>query len=111
MYGDIVREARTSRGLTQTELSNVSGIDQPNISAIEAGRRLPSAATLHQLLLCCGYELVAIAGERVIRFPADPEDVAGDVAASEPIKLTKRQRVAAVVAALDASEAIVRARR
>lgn len=110
MYGDIVKQARTSRGLTQAELAQISGIDQPNISAIESGRRMPTASTLHQLLLCCGYEMLASAGDKRIKFPATADDLPGDVGPSEPPKLTKKQRVAAVVAVLDASEAILRSR-
>ena len=110
MYGDVVRRARRSRGLTQAQLAAISGVDQPNISAIELGRRQPSAATLHQLLLACGYEVLAAAGDNIIRFPASADDVPGDVVASVPVPLTPKQRVAAVAAALDASEAIVRGR-
>lgn len=110
MYGDLVRNARRSRGLTQSQLAEVSGLAQPNISAIEIGTRQPSAATLHQLLLACGYEVLAVAGDHVIPFPATPDDLPGDAPASCPPVLTVRQRVDAVVAVLDASEATIRSR-
>jgi predicted nucleotidyltransferase/DNA-binding XRE family transcriptional regulator len=57
--GELLRQARTSAGLTQVELAQRLGIQQSVISAYESGRRQPSvptlatmiAATEHQLLL------------------------------------------------------------
>ncbi|CAN5130078.1 hypothetical protein BH24ACT1_BH24ACT1_04530 [soil metagenome] len=69
MYGSFVRRVRESRGLSQRDLAEISGINQPNISAIENGRRSPSADTLNRLLVACGYELAAVAGERIIHCP------------------------------------------
>lgn len=117
MYGSFVREVRESRALSQTELAEVSGISQPNISAIENGRRSPSADTLNRLLVACGYELAAVAGERVVhcplprvgwfpdedlppRLPHDPPDEEPSVTARSPI--TERVRVIAAV--LEAAE-------
>jgi transcriptional regulator with XRE-family HTH domain len=108
MYGDVIRRARQSRGLTQAELAEISGVDQPNVSAIENGKRQPSAATLHQLLLACGYELLAAAGDKVIPLPASPDDAPGGAPVAPATPLTAKQRTRAVVAALDAAEAIVR---
>lgn len=69
MYGSFVRRVRTSRRLSQRELSEISGVSQPNISAIENDRRQPSADTLNRLLVACGYELAAVAGPRVVYAP------------------------------------------
>ncbi len=69
MYGRFVREVRESRSLSQGTLAEISGVSQPNISAIENGRRSPSAGTLNRLLVACGYELAAVAGARIIHCP------------------------------------------
>ncbi|MGH9179532.1 MAG: helix-turn-helix domain-containing protein [Acidimicrobiales bacterium] len=60
---------REERGLTQRALTEVSGVRQSNISAIEAGRRVPTADTLNRLVVACGFELAATAGDRVIYCP------------------------------------------
>ena len=119
MYGDLVARARRSRGLTQAELAEVAGIEQANISAIERGHRVPSTATLHRLLHACGYELAATAGDRVLACPPPDDDpiVAALLQPSEldePPTITAstpmRRRVRALIAALEAAEAQVRAR-
>jgi len=69
MYGRFLRSVREQRGLTQAELARVSGIRQPNISAIERDRRLPSLDTLNRLVVACGFELAAVAGDRVVHCP------------------------------------------
>lgn len=45
-----LKERRERAGLTQAQLAARSGIAQPNISAYESGRRVPTAATVEQLL-------------------------------------------------------------
>lgn len=45
-----IREARQSAGLTQAALSRLSGVPQPNISAIERGRVTPREDTVARLL-------------------------------------------------------------
>ena len=112
-------EARRSRCLTQVQLAEVSGIEQANISAIERGHRVPSAATLHRLLHACGYELTASAGRRMIVCPPPRGDqlfddlLVGD-AGDEPAIVTAETpmatRVSVLTAVLDATEAIVRGR-
>ena len=112
MYGDLVRSARSERGLTQAQLAGIAGVEQSNISAIENGRRAPSAETLHRLLFACGFELVASAGPRRLALPPpawffdDDDDAFGETAEAVPIATKARM----LAAALDASEAIVRSR-
>lgn len=113
MYGEMVRSARTGRGLTQAQLATVTGIEQSNISAIENGRRAPSAETLHRLLFACGFELVARAGPRQLALPppdAHGEDatIVGGESPAPDLPIATRARM--LVAALDASEAILRSR-
>jgi transcriptional regulator with XRE-family HTH domain len=111
-YGATVRRARNEWDLTQAQLAEISGIEQSNISAIENGRRQPSAETLHRLLFACGFELVATAGSKEL--PLAPPDAwfDGDAFAEpvSPVHLPIATRARMLVAALDASEAIVRSR-
>lgn len=112
-------EARRARGLSQVELAAASGIEQANISAIENGRRVPSAGTLHRLLHACGFELTASAGPHLIACPPPAGDALFDgllertdleeapvVTRSTPMAI----RVKVLTAVLDAAEAVVRGR-
>lgn len=112
MYGEVVRRARKSRNLTQAQLAEISGIEQTNISSIETGRRQPSAATLHQLLMSCGYEVVAQAGDKVIPLPASPDDLKGDVPESPavPAETDDRTRARMFTALVDVVAATHRQR-
>jgi len=69
MYGTFIRRARVSRGLTQIELARIVGIEQPNLSAYENDRQMPSADVLNRILAGCGYLLEATAGERRLICP------------------------------------------
>ena len=119
MYGALVADARRSRGLTQTQLAEISGVEQANISAIERGHRMPTAATLHRLLHACGYELTASAGERVLVCPPPDDDplftslLAGSDL-DEPPTVTSatpmRDRVRVLTSVLEAAEAQLRGR-
>lgn len=55
----LIREARTSRGLTQSEFAQRAGITQSVVSAYETGRREPSFATLRRLVAATGCTLEA----------------------------------------------------
>ncbi|HVM13129.1 MAG TPA: helix-turn-helix transcriptional regulator [Egibacteraceae bacterium] len=119
MYGDFVRRVRRARGLTQSELAEISGVRQSNLSAIESSRRVPSADTLNRLLVACGFELSATAGGRTIycplprggwfpdedvpaRSPGDPPDE--DLAIGPSASPEDRARaIAAVLAAGEAT--------
>lgn len=120
MYGTFVRAVRMSRRISQRELARISGIRQANISAIENGHRVPSADTLNRLLVACGYELAAVAGERIVACPLpsagwfpdedlpprlldDPPDEEPAVNALSPV--AERARVIAAI--LDAVDATV----
>lgn len=50
-------EARNSKGLTQKELSSISGIAQGDISKIETGTANPSIRTLQRLATAMGMVL------------------------------------------------------
>lgn len=55
--GGLIREARRSAGLTQTELARRAGTSQAAISRYESGTSSPSVATLQRLLAACGKHL------------------------------------------------------
>lgn len=118
MYGTFVRSLREAQGLTQQELADVSGVRPSNISAIEHDRRAPSVDTLNRLVVACGFELAAVAGERVIYcelpragwFPDDdlPARAAGDPLEERPAllpALSADERALAVMAVLEAADA------
>lgn len=121
MYGTLIAKARKGRGITQLQLAEISGVEQANISAIETGRRGPSAATLHRLLHACGFDLIAEAGPARLACPPPgddplfesllqpprPDDEPPIVGPDTPMSV----RVQVLTAALDAAEAVVRARR
>ena len=116
MYGPFLVQVRRSRGLTQRQLAEVSGVSQPNISAIENDRRSPSIETLNRLVVACGYELAAVAGSDIVygplpkvgwfpdedlppSLPGDPPDEVATVGPTTPID----ERVRVITAALEAS--------
>ena len=51
------RDARVSRGLTQVELSEKSGVSQADISRIERGAGNPTESTLQRLAVTLDYRL------------------------------------------------------
>lgn len=64
----LIRSARTRRGLSQAELAARAGTSQPVISAYERGHRDPTTRTLHRL--------VAASGERLeLRLAEQPPDL------------------------------------
>jgi len=56
----LLRSARESAALTQTELSRRAGTSQSDISFVERGQRSPSVATLERLLGASRHSLLAI---------------------------------------------------
>ena len=69
MYADFIRQVRISRGLSQAVLAEISGIAQPNISALENGRHVPTLDVLNRIVVACGYQLVAHGGSSEVRCP------------------------------------------
>ncbi|GAC1598323.1 MAG: hypothetical protein NVS3B21_23730 [Acidimicrobiales bacterium] len=60
---------RVSRHLSQSDLAATLGISQQSLSAYERGHRVPTADTLNKIVVACGYQLAAIAGEQVVFCP------------------------------------------
>ena len=116
MYGSFVTAVRNARGLTQTELAAISGLSQPNLSAIEHDRRVPSADTLNRIVVSCGFELAAVAGGSAVFCPLprggwfpdedDPGPLEGDPrdeAPALPPGAPMEQRLQVIEAVLEAA--------
>ena len=58
MAGDAVAAARARKGLSQKELSELTGIDQSDISKIERGMANPSVSTLNRIAQALDAQLV-----------------------------------------------------
>jgi transcriptional regulator with XRE-family HTH domain len=58
--GEILREVMLETGITQSELSRVSGVRQPSISQYLSGRVHLSDDMLDRLLSCMGYRLEVV---------------------------------------------------
>lgn len=65
--GDLLREVMLTTGITQSELSRVSGIRQPSISQFVSGKVDLSDEQLDRLLSCMGFRL------EVLRRPVEPK--------------------------------------
>ena len=57
MVGEVVLAARAKRGISQKELSDLTGIDQSDISKIERGIANPSVNTLNRIANALDLEL------------------------------------------------------
>ena len=82
--GDRVRRAREHAGLSQRELAARSRVPQPNIAAIESGRRRPQPRTLARLLLLLLDASRARPREVLDRHRADVRRIVAARGGSEP---------------------------
>ncbi len=57
--GDLVRQLRTSREITQEELARLSEVPFATINRLEKGTANPTLATLSKILKVFGYEVFA----------------------------------------------------
>ena len=60
LRGEILREVMLETGITQSELSRISGVRQPSISQCLSGRGHLSDDMLDRLLSCMGYRLEVV---------------------------------------------------
>lgn len=56
--GDLVRQSRTARGVSQAELAIRAGTTQTAISRLECGGISPTVDTLERVIRCLGLQLV-----------------------------------------------------
>lgn len=117
MVAELMRNVRAAAGLSQAHLAALSGVRQPNISAFERGRRMPSAASLQRIVEACGLDLVARSDDQLISpsssaMTSDLWDaVVEDVRSAEPHEtLSPGVRAARIEATLRLADGIVRAR-
>jgi len=69
-FGDVLRELRTKKGLSQESLALEGGLDRTFISLLERGLRQPSLTTIFQLSAALGtqpHELIKKVGSKVRR--------------------------------------------
>lgn len=66
---DVLREVMTETGVSQSELSRMSGVRQPSISQFLSGRIEMSDELLDRLLSCLGYRLEVV--RRPVRVELD----------------------------------------
>ncbi|MBQ0084647.1 MAG: helix-turn-helix transcriptional regulator [Prevotella sp.] len=59
-FSVLLHRIREEKGLTQTELAELSGVNQANISRIENGERLPNIYTLQKIANSLGMQLALI---------------------------------------------------
>jgi predicted nucleotidyltransferase/DNA-binding XRE family transcriptional regulator len=89
--GALLREARISAGLSQTELAARAGVAQSVISVYESGQRQPSLRTLATLIEATGHRLDL----RLRKDPSGPARLVGPRGAS----LLRNRRKARSIAA------------
>lgn len=71
--GELIREARRSRGLTQAQLATAARTSQTAVSAYESGAREPSLDTLSRLLAAAGARLTVVPAGPAARMPSRTE--------------------------------------
>ena len=94
--GELIREARLRAGLTQIELSELTGRERSVIARWEQGVVAPSVETLIELVRACGFDLPL-------------ELVSHDVSGADRLKkntmLSPERRVHRLLAAVEREEA------
>ncbi|NOX57330.1 MAG: helix-turn-helix domain-containing protein [Planctomycetes bacterium] len=73
--GDRVRARRIEMGLSQVRLSEVAGVNQGYLSAIERDRRKPSARTLHALAVALDVPQAVLIGEGLAHDNPQPVEI------------------------------------
>lgn len=66
-FGPILRDLRKQRGLTQSQLSELSGLKQQTISAVENGTRNAELKTIFAILSVFNMELLVRARAQRVR--------------------------------------------
>jgi transcriptional regulator with XRE-family HTH domain len=82
--GELIREARTRAGLTQTDLSERAGRDRSVIARWEQGLISPPVESLLACVHACGYDIPLV---------LVPLDESADREIREALEATPRERV------------------
>ena len=91
--GTLIREARLRAGLSQVELSRLSGKDRAQIARWERDVVTPSLETLREVLQACGFDLDM---QLVLYEPPDERD---DARLREELARTPQERLQAMLEA------------
>ena len=78
----IIKQQRTTSGLTLRELSAISGVSSSHLGRIEKGARFPSAHVLQRIAKPLGFEeseLFALAGYLPSAPPTEADVTTGDI--------------------------------
>ena len=67
IFGWNIRDMRIEQGLTQMQLSEITGIQQREITRIENGNANPTLRTIQRLMLALGHELTYVPVKRPIK--------------------------------------------
>ena len=67
IFGWNIRDMRLEQGLTQMQLSEITGIQQREITRIENGNANPTLRTIQRLMLALGHELTYVPVEKPIK--------------------------------------------
>lgn len=54
VFGELVRDLRLSKSISQEKLSEISGLDRTYISLIERGERTPTLTTINKISKALG---------------------------------------------------------
>ena len=96
-FAQVLRDSRQLGGLTQSQLSTRSGINQSVISAYERGRREPGAETFLMLIEAAGLDFIIRVPTNTYRHPTLPDS------AQTRALVKHRQAVLALAAQFNAS--------
>lgn len=58
--GDLIREAREKKGLSQSELAKLMGVTRATVNGMEADRSSPTVNTLRKVAIALGSSLKII---------------------------------------------------
>lgn len=64
--GSTIRERRKNKQLTQTDLADMVGTQQPSIAQLEGGQRLPSLRFLTKVSESLGLEIGLVMKDKVL---------------------------------------------
>jgi len=78
-FGSVILGARKARGLRQSDLAELSGVTQADISRIERGQVAPTTQTLLKLTTALGVEIQFVLAQEGTA-PADSISLRGPVA-------------------------------
>ncbi len=94
--GELIREARMRAGLTQTQLSELTGRDRSVIARWEQGQISPPVESLLEIIHACGFDLP---------FVLVPIDKSADQELRESLLAPPSERVAWLLAELGPTRA------